>query len=329
MLMAEAEVVIQVAVPQGVAPGQQFRAVVDGREMVVTCPSSATPGSLVRIMKPKAPPPAQELPLAYAEALSTGPAAGSPQPAMAQGAVAGVGAAGSPLSMPPPLASTPQAQAQAQAAPQAYPQYAPPAAAGGAPQYFEGAAVQAVQAVPQQQYAAPGAAPQEQQQPPQYQQPPPQYQQPQYQQAPAQADPNSFISPTFRPTKLCRRWQEQGLADGQPCSFPACTFAHGQSQIGQPLVQGAAAAGAAGAAGAAMAQAYAGLAHPASAGGMYGTAYQGGPTGYGNAGYGGGGYVEESLYFFYYSVVCGARNMALCVHQHLLRNEQNSPSCDI
>ena len=40
-------------------------------------------------------------------------------------------------------------------------------------------------------------------------------------------------TPRFFKTRYCARWQKEGLADGQPCQWKTCTFAHGPSELGQ------------------------------------------------------------------------------------------------
>ena len=76
---------MQVAVPQGVLPGHQFRAIVDGREMVVTCPSNAGPGTMVRIFtQPPAPSPCQQ-PLAPPPSLPQPPPSLPQPPALQRG----------------------------------------------------------------------------------------------------------------------------------------------------------------------------------------------------------------------------------------------------
>ena len=42
-----------------------------------------------------------------------------------------------------------------------------------------------------------------------------------------------MVHKDFRPTKLCWHWSRQGLEDGQACSHPGCSFAHGPSQLRQ------------------------------------------------------------------------------------------------
>ena len=46
-----------------------------------------------------------------------------------------------------------------------------------------------------------------------------------------------MVHKEFRPTKLCWHWTRQALADGQACSHPGCSFAHGPSQLRQSLGQ--------------------------------------------------------------------------------------------
>ena len=43
-------------------------------------------------------------------------------------------------------------------------------------------------------------------------------------------------------TRLCCRWEQARLADGQACSYAACTFAHGPSELRRPGGSGGAAA---------------------------------------------------------------------------------------
>ena len=74
---------MQVAVPHGCAPGQQFRAIVDGREVLLTCPANAPPGSILLLPRKQPAPAPTGLPFAPPPGmpLSLGP----PPPPQAMG----------------------------------------------------------------------------------------------------------------------------------------------------------------------------------------------------------------------------------------------------